>query len=71
MKKTKIIAIMCAAIIFAGNKPVYTDTIQQSKHYTWGLDNNQLAINDGCIITDAVLTFHNITNAPKISPINL
>ncbi|NLH15037.1 MAG: hypothetical protein GX455_00515, partial [Phycisphaerae bacterium] len=37
-------------------------SLRANQYYTWGIDSQDLAIPEGCIITKAVLTFHDIKN---------
>ena len=51
-----LVAIFCIC------EPACGRQINAGQHYTWGISNTSLDIPDGCIITEAVLTLHGITN---------
>jgi hypothetical protein len=51
-----LVAIFCIC------EPAFGRQINAGQHYTWGISNTSLTIPQGCIITEAVLTIHGITN---------
>jgi len=53
---------VCFAVVPIAVKPAFGGTIEPGYYYTWGINNDDLAIPDGSIITEAVLTIHGITN---------
>ena len=40
--------------------PAPARTIEPDQHFAWGLDNNQIIIQQGSSSTEAVLTIHNV-----------
>jgi len=66
MKKQTVFMLaiaVCFAVVPIAVKPAFGGTIEPGYYYTWGIDNDDLAIPDGSIITEAVLTIHGITNS--------
>ena len=62
-RQTSILAIAAAVMFAAGSsEPVSAGTFEPSYHYTWGISNDQVDIAEGSVITEAVLTIHNLTN---------
>jgi hypothetical protein len=56
-----VLPLLLVVVLFIG-EPAQGGQIDTGRHYTWGISNTSLDIPDGCIITEAVLTIHNITN---------
>jgi hypothetical protein len=65
MKRLTVVAWalpLLLVAVFGICEPAYGGRIDTGRYYTWGISNTSLDISDGCIITEAVLTIHNITN---------
>ncbi len=56
--KVKLItvALLLGMSVFAG-------TIRSSRYYTWGIDTDTVAIPAGSVITEAVITIHNLSSS--------
>lgn len=62
-KENSLWVLLVTAIILCTCQPVCADLINQNNYYTWGIDENELVIQNGSIVTEAVLTVHNVTSA--------
>jgi len=43
--------------------PAFGGTIRSGQYYTWGIDTDNVAIHPGSVITEAVLTIHNLSSS--------
>jgi len=64
MKRLTVVQVLplFLATILATCVPAFGMQINAGQSYTWGISDTRLNIPDGCIITEAVLTIHNIAN---------
>jgi hypothetical protein len=64
--KKQAISILVPIIVFmlvpCTLKPAFADSLKPDRYYTWGVSNSDVVIPQGDIVTEAVLTIHNITN---------
>ncbi|MHC5060400.1 MAG: LamG domain-containing protein [Planctomycetota bacterium] len=67
--KTKNFFILAVLILLATAQfavpPVFAGTIRSGNYYTWGIDIDDVAIPDGSVITEAVMTIHNLSNSSE------
>jgi hypothetical protein len=64
--KKQTISILVPIVVFmlapCTLEPAFANSLKPDQYYTWGISNNDVVISQGSIITEAVLTIHNITN---------
>ena len=57
-----VMLVLFAAALFAA-PAVFAGTIRSGQYYTWGIDTDTVAIPAGTVITEAVMTIHNISSS--------
>ena len=57
------VKVKLITVAFLLGMSVFAGTIRSGQYYTWGIDTGTVAIPDGSIITEAVLTVHNLSSS--------
>ena len=62
ISRHNILNVIVRAVVACFCTSAFGGTMNTQEYYTWGIDGDELNIPDGSIITEAVLTLHDITN---------